>query len=207
MVIPATIYPESKNETNNRKNIQKPKRTPALSDTQKTNIKQTFKANMETNDNDNDNDITNNSVNNIDSNNDNLNNITAVGMEIIVNATSMPTTIESPIRFSYFFQTLSTKYNTNSTNTNNNKNKYRDINFELWTQQYGGAEGNLNAIHLDTYISGNGTFAKNVQLYPNKLWNLHQRTMRIGSLTYVPYVKTYYVVSFTKAEQEEQRPT
>ncbi|XP_037823173.1 uncharacterized protein LOC119611595, partial [Lucilia sericata] len=82
-----------------------------------------------------------------------------------------------------------------TTLTEENYYKYRGINFELWTQQYGGAEGNLKAIHLDTYISGNGTFAKNIQLYPNKLWNLQQRTLRIGSLTYVPYVKTYYVPS------------
>ncbi|TMW48189.1 hypothetical protein DOY81_006735, partial [Sarcophaga bullata] len=198
MVIPETIYPKSKNKTNNKKNIQKATPIPKLSDTQKTNSKQTFTANGETNDNINDSTNTNNSVNNIEpNNNDSMNNVTSVGMEIVVNVTSTTTTtIETPVRFSYFFQTLSTKYNTNSNNDNNdntNNNKYRDINFELWTQQYGGAEGNLNAIHLDTYISGNGTFAKNAQLYPNKLWNLHQRTMRIGSLTYVPYVKTYYV--------------
>ncbi|XP_046806357.1 uncharacterized protein LOC111674785 [Lucilia cuprina] len=109
------------------------------------------------------------------------------------NNVDVTTTATSTTRIT---DSLSSFFNTNIDVTNNNNYnnyKYRGINFELWTQQYGGAEGNLNAIYLDTYISGNGTFAKNVQLYPNKLWNLQQRTMRIGSLTYVPYVKTYYV--------------
>lgn len=118
-------------------------------------------------------------------------NITNVSMEMVVDVTTAAT-------LSSFF------LNTYIGDTNKNY-KYRDINFELWTQQYGGAEGNLNAIHLDTYISGNGTFAKNFQLYPNKLWNLQQRTMRIGSLTYVPYVKTYYVVSFCKKKNKKRK--
>ncbi|XP_075161285.1 ionotropic receptor 92a [Haematobia irritans] len=71
--------------------------------------------------------------------------------------------------------------------------KYHDINFELWTQRYVGAEGNLNATHLDTFWGRSRLFAKNVELYPNKLQNLERRVMRVGSLTYVPYVKTNYV--------------
>uniref|UniRef100_A0A1I8PFK8 Ionotropic glutamate receptor C-terminal domain-containing protein n=1 Tax=Stomoxys calcitrans TaxID=35570 RepID=A0A1I8PFK8_STOCA len=71
--------------------------------------------------------------------------------------------------------------------------KYHNINFELWTQRYVGAEGNLNAIHLDTFWGLCRIFAKNVELYPNKLKNLQRRVMRVGTLTYLPYVKTNYV--------------
>ncbi|XP_073815247.1 ionotropic receptor 92a [Musca autumnalis] len=71
--------------------------------------------------------------------------------------------------------------------------KAENINFELWTQKYVGAEGNLDAILLDTFQAGNMAFAKNVELYPNKLQNMQQRVMRVSSLTYLPYVKTDYV--------------
>lgn len=173
MVIPETIYPESNNNHNIKKNNDQQQEEKL----QKTNIKQTaFRPAEEI----------------ATSTNDNLN-YTNVSMEMIVDGVAKTTTAATAIMavpLKYFFNTLH-----RANDANNDNNKYRDINFELWTQQYGGAEGNLNAIHLDTYFSLNGTFDKNAQLYPNKLWNLQQRTMRIGSLTYVPYVKTYYVVS------------
>lgn len=86
-----------------------------------------------------------------------------------------------------------------------NNDKNRDINFELWTQRYVGAEGNLNAIQLDTFRGQSLLFAKNAQLYPNKLRNLQRRVMRVGTLTYVPYVKTNYVVSSRHIRSERER--
>lgn len=71
---------------------------------------------------------------------------------------------------------------------------HRDINFELWTQKFVGASGNLDAVLLDAFLP-NETFASQVELYPNKLLNLQQRTLRMGSVTYVPYTVTNYVVS------------
>lgn len=71
---------------------------------------------------------------------------------------------------------------------------HRDINFELWTQKFVGASGNLDAVLLDAFLP-NETFARRVELYPNKLLNLQQRTLRMGSVTYVPYTVTNYVVS------------
>jgi len=71
---------------------------------------------------------------------------------------------------------------------------YRDINFELWTQKFVGAFGNLDALLLDAFLP-NETFANRVELYPNKLLNLQRRSLLVGSITYVPYTITNYVVS------------
>lgn len=74
----------------------------------------------------------------------------------------------------------------------------RDINFELWTQKFVGAFGNLDAVRLDAFLP-NETFAERqqqrVELYPNKLLNLQRRSLLVGSITYVPYTITNYVVS------------
>ncbi|XP_017048767.1 uncharacterized protein LOC108093303 [Drosophila ficusphila] len=69
---------------------------------------------------------------------------------------------------------------------------HRDINFELWTQKFVGAFGNLDAVLLDAFLP-NETFAKRVELYPNKLLNLERRSLLVGSITYVPYTITNYV--------------
>ncbi|XP_030371626.1 uncharacterized protein LOC115621922 [Scaptodrosophila lebanonensis] len=72
---------------------------------------------------------------------------------------------------------------------------HRDINFELWTQKFVGASGNLDAVRLGAFLP-NETFAGNgptVELYPNKLLDLKRRTLRMGSITYVPYTDTNYV--------------
>ncbi|EDV30287.2 uncharacterized protein Dana_GF23026 [Drosophila ananassae] len=71
---------------------------------------------------------------------------------------------------------------------------HRDINFELWTQKFVGAFGNLDAVRLDAFLP-NETLAKTerVELYPNKLLNLQGRSLRVGSITYVPYTITNYV--------------
>ncbi|XP_016969094.2 uncharacterized protein LOC108037123 [Drosophila rhopaloa] len=69
---------------------------------------------------------------------------------------------------------------------------YRDINFELWTQKFVGAFSNLDALLLDAFLP-NETFAKRVELYPNKLLNLQGRSLLVGSITYVPYTITNYV--------------
>ncbi|XP_039492564.2 uncharacterized protein LOC120452409 [Drosophila santomea] len=69
---------------------------------------------------------------------------------------------------------------------------YRDINFELWTQKFVGAVGNLDALLLDAFLP-NETFANRVELYPNKLLNLQRRSLLVGSITYVPYTITNYV--------------
>ncbi|EDW83205.2 uncharacterized protein Dwil_GK22446 [Drosophila willistoni] len=71
---------------------------------------------------------------------------------------------------------------------------HRDINFELWTQKFLGAFGNLDAIRLDAFLP-NETFVSSLELYPNKLLNLQQRTLRMGSITYVPYTVTNYVAA------------
>ncbi|KAH8381663.1 hypothetical protein KR093_010371, partial [Drosophila rubida] len=71
---------------------------------------------------------------------------------------------------------------------------HRDINFELWTQKFVGASGNLDGILLDAFLP-NETFAKRVELYPNKLLNLERRSLRLGSITYVPYTVTNYVAA------------
>ncbi|XP_034486559.1 uncharacterized protein LOC117791042 [Drosophila innubila] len=76
---------------------------------------------------------------------------------------------------------------------------HRDINFELWTQKFVGASGNLDAILLDAFLP-NETFANRVELYPNKLLNLERRTLRMGSITYVPYTVTNYVAAGTGNE-------
>ncbi|KAH8264263.1 hypothetical protein KR038_005442 [Drosophila bunnanda] len=69
----------------------------------------------------------------------------------------------------------------------------RDINFELWTQKFVGAFGNLDAVRLDAFLP-NETFAQQrVELYPNKLLNLESRSLLVGSITYVPYTITNYV--------------
>ncbi|XP_017084782.2 LOW QUALITY PROTEIN: uncharacterized protein LOC108117094 [Drosophila eugracilis] len=69
---------------------------------------------------------------------------------------------------------------------------HRDINFELWTQKFVGAFGNLDALLLDAFLP-NETFANRVELYPNKLLNLQRRSLLVGSITYVPYTITNYV--------------
>ncbi|KAH8336597.1 hypothetical protein KR074_011987 [Drosophila pseudoananassae] len=71
---------------------------------------------------------------------------------------------------------------------------HRDINFELWTQKFVGAFGNLDAVRLDAFLP-NETLGKTerVELYPNKLLNLQGRSLRVGSITYVPYTITNYV--------------
>ncbi|XP_060647150.1 uncharacterized protein LOC132785175 [Drosophila nasuta] len=71
---------------------------------------------------------------------------------------------------------------------------HRDINFELWTQKFVGASGNLDGILLDAFLP-NETFANRVELYPNKLLNLERRSLRLGSITYVPYTVTNYVAA------------
>lgn len=71
---------------------------------------------------------------------------------------------------------------------------YRDINLELWTQKFVGGSGNLDAMFLDAFLP-NETFANRAELYPNKLLNLQRRALRLGSITYVPYTVTNYVVS------------
>ncbi|XP_064551072.1 uncharacterized protein Ir92a [Drosophila montana] len=71
---------------------------------------------------------------------------------------------------------------------------YRDINLELWTQKFVGASGNSDAIFLDAFLP-NETFANRAELYPNKLLNLQRRTLRLGSITYVPYTVTNYVAA------------
>ncbi|KAM8706383.1 hypothetical protein ACLKA7_010631 [Drosophila subpalustris] len=76
---------------------------------------------------------------------------------------------------------------------------HRDINFELWTQKFVGGSGNLDAILLDAFLP-NETFAKRVELFPNKLLNLERRTLRMGSITYVPYTVTNYVAAGTGNE-------
>ncbi|XP_020814083.1 uncharacterized protein LOC110188646 [Drosophila serrata] len=69
----------------------------------------------------------------------------------------------------------------------------RDINFELWTQKFVGAFGNLDAVRLNAFLP-NETFAQQrVELYPNKLLNLESRSLLVGSITYVPYTITNYV--------------
>jgi len=77
---------------------------------------------------------------------------------------------------------------------NKTTSPYRDINFELWTQKFVGAVGNLDALLLDAFLP-NETFANRVELYPNKLLNLQRRSLLVGSITYVPYTITNYVVS------------
>ncbi|XP_039948055.1 uncharacterized protein LOC120766544 isoform X1 [Bactrocera tryoni] len=69
---------------------------------------------------------------------------------------------------------------------------HRDINIQLWTQKFVGASGNLEALLLDAFLP-NETFARNVELYPNKVNNLRGRTIRVGSITYIPYVVANYV--------------
>ncbi|XP_055908394.1 uncharacterized protein LOC129943156 [Eupeodes corollae] len=64
---------------------------------------------------------------------------------------------------------------------------------ELWTQKYVGIEDNLDAVYLDTYYSESRTFAiRNVDFYPNKLVNMLGRTMAVASITYLPYVISYF---------------
>lgn len=72
--------------------------------------------------------------------------------------------------------------------------QHQNINFELWTQKFVGVAGNLDAVHLDSFEPSK-TFTKNVELYPNKLINLKGRALRVGSITYIPYVVSNYVVS------------
>ncbi|KAH8280162.1 hypothetical protein KR018_012567 [Drosophila ironensis] len=78
--------------------------------------------------------------------------------------------------------------------TSVNTTPHRDINFELWTQKFVGASGNLDAVRLDAFLP-NETLAEaeRVELYPNKLLNLQGRSLRVGSITYVPYTITNYV--------------
>ncbi|XP_055847718.1 uncharacterized protein LOC129913189 [Episyrphus balteatus] len=63
---------------------------------------------------------------------------------------------------------------------------------ELWTQKYVGIEDNFDAVYLDTYFVENRSFARNVDLYPNKLVNMLGRTMAVASVTYFPYVISYF---------------
>ncbi|XP_032597542.1 uncharacterized protein LOC6569701 [Drosophila grimshawi] len=82
---------------------------------------------------------------------------------------------------------------------------HRDINLGLWTQKFVGASGNLDAQLLDAFLP-NETFVNQPhaqsqhQLYPNKLLNLQRRTLRLGSITYVPYTVTNYVAAGTGNE-------
>ncbi|KAH8243826.1 hypothetical protein KR032_010418, partial [Drosophila birchii] len=69
----------------------------------------------------------------------------------------------------------------------------RDINFELWTQKFVGAFGNLDAVRLDAFLPNETFPQQRVELYPNKLLNLQSRSLLVGSITYVPYTITNYV--------------
>ncbi|XP_055842665.1 uncharacterized protein LOC129909618 [Episyrphus balteatus] len=65
-------------------------------------------------------------------------------------------------------------------------------NLTLWTQKFIGPSDNLKPMHLDTYL-GNGKFAQNVELYPNKILNMAGRVLEVSSVTYIPYVVSYSV--------------
>ncbi|XP_053952190.1 uncharacterized protein LOC128859312 [Anastrepha ludens] len=69
---------------------------------------------------------------------------------------------------------------------------HHDLNFQLWTQKFVGTNGNLDAMLLDEFLP-NGTFSQNAELFPNKVSNMRGRTLRVGSITYIPYVVTNYV--------------
>ena len=67
--------------------------------------------------------------------------------------------------------------------------------FFLWTQKFVGKESYLNPILLDTFLA-NKTFSKNVELYPDKLRNLKGKVVKVGSIVYIPYVISKFVVRF-----------
>ncbi|XP_017489126.1 PREDICTED: uncharacterized protein LOC108377379, partial [Rhagoletis zephyria] len=69
---------------------------------------------------------------------------------------------------------------------------YRNNSIQLWTQKYIGTNGNLNVLLLDVFWP-NETFARNVELFPNKLNNMEGRTIHVGTTTYIPYVVSNYV--------------
>lgn len=75
-------------------------------------------------------------------------------------------------------------------------NEVDNINFELWTQKFAGTTNNLDGIHLNTYLSSKLEWkGSNLDFYPDKLRNLQGRTLRLGALTYMPYISTTFVVS------------
>nr|QKN21513.1 ionotropic receptor [Zeugodacus tau] len=92
--------------------------------------------------------------------------------------------------------TTVTTTNPLSTLTTATPSAHRDINIQLWTQKFVGARGNLEALLLDAFLP-NETFARNVELYPNKVSDLRGRNIRVGSITYIPYVVANYVPAGT----------
>ncbi|KAK9702662.1 hypothetical protein QE152_g29799 [Popillia japonica] len=57
----------------------------------------------------------------------------------------------------------------------------------ILTHKYSGVEDHNNIIVLDKWYSVNRSFEFGRNLYPNKLLNQFGRTLRLGTIDYVPY--------------------
>lgn len=62
-----------------------------------------------------------------------------------------------------------------------------DLIYDILTHKYSGVEDHNNIIVLDKWYSVNRSFEFGRNLYPNKLLNQFGRTLRLGTIDYVPY--------------------
>lgn len=73
--------------------------------------------------------------------------------------------------------------------------RYQDNVFKMLSQKFNGADDSKSILLLDTYL-GNGSFKDGAPLFPDKLFDLDGRHLKMSTLTYVPYTITESVVRY-----------
>lgn len=67
----------------------------------------------------------------------------------------------------------------------------------MLTQKFNGANDSKSVLLIDTYLE-NGTFQVGAELFPDKMFDLDGRDLKMSTLTYVPYTITESVVRYKK---------
>lgn len=71
--------------------------------------------------------------------------------------------------------------------------RYQDNVFKMLTQKFNGANDYKSVIAMDTFLA-NGSFKDGAHLFPNKIFDLDGKDLKMSTLTYVPYTITESVV-------------
>lgn len=71
--------------------------------------------------------------------------------------------------------------------------RYPDNIFKMLTQKFNGADDSKSILLMDTFLT-NGSFKDGAQLFPDKMFDLDRKDLKISTLTYVPYTITESVV-------------
>lgn len=76
--------------------------------------------------------------------------------------------------------------------------RYPENIFKMLTQKFNGADDSKSVLLLDTFLV-NGSFKDGAQLFPDKMFDLDGKNLRMSTLTYVPYTITKSVVRYYRA--------